>query len=201
MAAATAPPLRVALLLGSTRAPPTLGSRVGRFLEGSLRGRGLDVDVVDARAEALPWVDWKPEFAQKLAPEDPLAKLGARMRAADAFVVATPEYNHLPAPALLNLLNHFGGAVFALKPSAIATYSVGQWGGARAAQALRPALSELGCLPVSALIHIPKAGETLDVDGVPTDDPARWESYLARSFTQLEFWARAAKAQRQIAEP
>ena len=43
------------------------------------------------------------------------------------------------------------------KPSLICSYSAGQWGGARAAVLLRPALSEMGCIPVSAMIHVPKA--------------------------------------------
>ena len=38
--------------------------------------------------------------------------------------------------ALLNLLDHFGGSLFAFKPSAIVSYSAGQGGGTRAAHAL-----------------------------------------------------------------
>jgi hypothetical protein len=45
-------------------------------------------------------------------------------------------------------------------------YSAGQWGGTRAAHALRPVLSELGALPVSAMVHIPNAGDALDESGV-----------------------------------
>ena len=48
------------------------------------------------------------------------------------------------------------------KPSLICSYSAGQWGGARAAVLLRPALSEMGCIPVSAMIHVPKAAEVFD---------------------------------------
>ena len=36
-------------------------------------------------------------------------------------------------------------------------YFQGQWGGTRAAAGLRPVLSELGCLPVSAMVHVPSA--------------------------------------------
>lgn len=34
-----------------------------------------------------------------------------------------------------------GSSIFSLKPSAIVSYSAGQWGGTRAAMALRPILS------------------------------------------------------------
>ena len=58
--------------------------------------------------------------------------------------------------------NHFGSSLFSFKPSCIVSYSAGQWGGTRAAHALRPILSELGCIPVSAMIHIPCAQDVLD---------------------------------------
>ena len=68
------------------------------------------------------------------------------------------------SPALLHVLNHFGSSLFSFKPSLIVSYSAGQWGGVRAANALRPILSALGALPVSAMIHVPKAGEAFDED-------------------------------------
>lgn len=63
---------------------------------------------------------------------------------------------------------------------------------------MRSFLSELGCLPVSAMLHLPRAQEVFSEDGgfaegVPQD---RWGSYMARGFSQLEWWAEAAKAQR-----
>ena len=61
----------------------------------------------------------------------------------------------------------FGGSNYTLKPSAIVTYSPGPWGGMRAAVALRPFLSELGCLPVSKLTGYPDAGELFNEDGAP----------------------------------
>ena len=68
------------------------------------------------------------------------------------------------SPALAHLLSHFGSSLYAYKPSAIATYSAVQWGGARAAINMRTFLAELGCLPVSAMIHVPKAQEVFDED-------------------------------------
>ena len=40
-------------------------------------------------------------------------------------------------------------------------------GGTRAAAGLRPVLSELGCLPVSSMVHVPKAHQVFDEAGVP----------------------------------
>jgi len=49
--------------------------------------------------------------------------MAERLSKADCFVVITPEYNHAPAPALLNFIDHFGANRFAFKPSAICAYS------------------------------------------------------------------------------
>ena len=159
------------------------------------------VDVVDPVAEALPLLE-KPHFTYVMgSAPDALDQLASRMRRADAYVTVTPEYNHAPSPALLNVLNHFPSSTFSFKPSAIVSYSAGQWGGTRAAHALRPVLSELGCLPVSAMCHIPTAGEAIDPEGVPTGAGARWDAYLGRCLSQLEWWARAANSQRELQDP
>lgn len=105
------------------------------------------------------------------------------------------------SPALSHLLNHFGSSFYAFKPSAIVTYSAGQWGGARAAVALRTFLAELGCLPVSAMIHVPKAQEAFDEDGRFREDLDRWTGYFGRTLGQLGWWAEAASRHRDIQDP
>ncbi|CAJ1349072.1 unnamed protein product [Effrenium voratum] len=207
MAASSRGPLRVLCFLGSTRSegppfPANVGARVAKFAAAVLARRGHGVEVADPLEIEVPLMR-KPHFAykQREAP-DQLEALALKIREADAFVMISPEYNHTASPALLNLLNHFGSSLFSYKPSSICTYSQGQWGGARAGLALRPVLSELGCLPVSAMVHVPKAQEAFDASGQPADENgARWESYFLRSFAQMEWWAEAAKAQRAQRDP
>ena len=67
--------------------------------------------------------------------------------------------------------------------------------------ALRPILSELGALPVSAMIHVPKAGEAFDEDGAPREDADRWAQYADRGVAQLEWWATAAREHRSKVDP
>mmetsp|Transcript_6139 Transcript_6139/g.25729 ORF Transcript_6139/g.25729 Transcript_6139/m.25729 type:complete len:97 (+) Transcript_6139:1886-2176(+) len=78
---------------------------------------------------------------------------------------------------------------------------MGQWGGARAAAALRPVLSEVGCIPVSAMLHVPRAHEAFDVQGRPTDAAARWTSYAHRGLAQLEWWGVAARNHKRLVDP
>lgn len=164
----------------------------------------------DVSAELIDPLDFdlepifKPHFAyaQGKAPAQ-LQSLAEKIAAADGYVMVSPEYNHSVSPALAHLLNHFGSSLFSYKPSAIVTYSAGQWGGVRAAVGMRSFLSELGCLPVSAMIHIPKAHEVLAEDGNSLEqiDAEKWMSYFSRTFTQLTWWASAAKNQRNEVDP
>ena len=111
--------LRVVVIAGTTRrAPPPrpiLGPRICAHVVRSLEERGHSVHVVDPREAPLPLLE-KPHFAY--APSQvppPLAKLNEELRGADAYVAVTPEYNHAPSPALLNVLNHFGSSTFSFK--------------------------------------------------------------------------------------
>merc|ERR1712159_650825 len=123
------------------------------------------------------------------------------IKAADCFLVVTAEYNHSIPPALSSMLGHFGGSNFGLKPSAIVTYSPSPWGGMRAAMALRPLLSELGCLPVSKLAGFPTASDLFNEDGTPKDPSARMLKQLPAMMGQLEWMAVAMANQRALCAP
>jgi len=66
---------------------------------------------------------------------------GRLYRGADGFVGVSGEYNHGIPPALKNLLDHFLEEYF-FRPSGIACYSAGAFGGVRAAMQLRMSLAE-----------------------------------------------------------
>lgn len=183
--------------------PPRLGLRVARTCVAQLHQGDISAELIDPLDFDLGSI-FKPHFAyaRGKAPAQ-LQSLADKIAAADGYVMVSPEYNHSMSPALAHLLNHFGSSLFSYKPSAIVTYSAGQWGGARAAVVMRSFLSELGCLPVSAMIHIPKAHEVLAEDGnfLEPVDAEKWTSYFARTFTQLTWWASAAKNQRHEIDP
>ncbi len=193
------------VFVGSVRqsAPPRperLGLRVARACASRLEREGQSVSLVDPLDHELGGV-FKPHFAypQGKTP-GPLEDLAQMIGAADGYVMVSPEYNHSMSPALAHLLNHFGSSLFAYKPSLIVTYSAGQWGGARAAVGMRTFLSELGCLPVSAMVHVAKAQEVFGEDGAYAPGVAldAWSSYLGRGAAQLVWWAEAAGRQRAL---
>lgn len=196
---------KMLVFLGSVRdsvppRPARLGLRVALQCQARLQEMGHTAELIDPLSMAFP-ASFKPHFA--FAPgsgPEHLELLSRKINEADGYVMVSPEYNHSMSPALAHLLNHFGSSLFAYKPSAIVTYSAGQWGGARAAVGMRTFLSELGCLPVSAMIHLPKAQEVLTEAGdfVEGADVAAWRTYFDRTLAQLEWWAAAAARQRAV---
>lgn len=119
------------------------------------------------------------------------------IKAADALVVVTAEYNHSVPPGLLAMLDTFGGSNFSGKPSGIVTYSPSPWGGCRASIAIQPVLHELGALPVSKMVHLPSPSELLDAAGAPIDAEHRMLKQLPGMLDQLEWMACAMKTQRE----
>ncbi len=193
--------MEILVFLGSVRnsippRPARLGARVSAACCRLLTERGHTPQLIDP-LDFDTGGEFKPHFsyAKGKAPGD-LEELAKLIDAADAFVMVSPEYNHSMSPALAHLLNHFGASLFAWKVSAIFTYSAGQWGGARAAVNMRTFLSEIGCLPVSAMVHIPKAQEVLDENGLWINEGERWDGYVGRAISQLEWWGEAARHQR-----
>ncbi len=203
-------PINFLLVLGTARdstppSPSRLGLRVAKacvtWFAADYANHALTlVDPLDYELAPV----FKPHFAYARGKGPaPLEALAEKIETADGYIMVSPEYNHSMSPALAHLLNHFGSSLFAYKPSAIVTYSAGQWGGVRAAMAMRAFLSELGCLPVSAMAHVPKAQDVFDEDGTVKNGQSdeRWSSYFGRTFSQLVWWATAAEAQRAKSDP
>jgi len=202
--------MKFLVFLGSVRnstppSPARLGERVTKAIIACLQSRygEHDIELVDALDYPLETV-FNPHFAypKSKAPVE-LSNLAQKIEGADGYIMVSPEYNHSMSPALANLLNHFGSSLFAYKPSAIVTYSAGQWGGMRAAIGMRSFLSELGCLPVSAMIHVPNAQDVFIENGYVQngEDQDSWFGYFGRTINQLIWWADAAKQQKQQNDP
>lgn len=202
--------MKFLIFLGSVRnstppRPARLGMRVTLACIQCFEQRYGEhqVELIDALDYPLDTV-FKPHFAypKGKAPAS-LDELAEKIQACDGFIMISPEYNHSMSPALANLLNHFGSSLFSYKPSAIVTYSAGQWGGMRAAVGMRSFLSELGCLSVSAMIHVPKAQAVFAEDGVTQvgENQDTWFDYFGRTFNQLIWWGQATKQHRLEVDP
>jgi len=140
--------IRVLVLYGSYRSN-RMGIRLANYVVAGLQARGNDVEFIDARAIGLPILDrMYKEYAPGSAPEA-LESLASKIRAADAFVFITGEYNWGMQPGLKNLTDHFLEEWF-WRPAAIASYSAGRIAGARSSLIWYGTLSEMGIIVISA---------------------------------------------------
>lgn len=124
--------------------------------------------------------------------------LAGLYRRADAFIVVSAEYNHSIPPGLSNTLDHFLEEYF-WRPSAIACYSAGQFGGVRAAMQLRAMLCELGMPSIPSLLPIPRIQKALGETGEPVED---WLVRAAgKVLDELVWYAEALQAKRAHGTP
>ena len=193
-------PLRTLVIYGSVRSSRK-GIRAARYVVRGLEERGHEVTLVDPLEVDLPLLDkMYKEYAEGEAPE-PLATLAAQIQDADAFVMVTGEYNHLPPPALLNLIDYFLESWF-WRPSAIASYSASRTAGVRAASHLRDLLAEIGTVSLPRALAYGQVAQTFSEDGTPAPEQAeRLAKGFGRFAEELEWYARALRTARASGVP
>src|SRR5260370_18208334 len=156
---------RILVFYGSYRSD-RMGIRLAQFIVEGLRGRGDDVELIDAKAIGLPMLDrMYKEYPKGEAPAT-LETLAGKIRGADGFVFITGEYNWGMQPGLKNLTDHFLEEWF-WRPAAIASYSAGRLSGAHAATPWHGSLCEMGMLGVSRTLAIVPIAQTLSENGEP----------------------------------
>ena len=192
--------VRILVFYGSYRSD-RMGIRLVDYILAGLQARGGDVELVDARAIGLPMLDrMYKEYRPGDAPEA-LESLAGKIKAADAFVFVTGEYNWGMQPGLKNLTDHFLEEWF-WRPAAIASYSAGRIAGARSALLWHGTLSEMGMVVISSSLAVGPIGEALTADGKPTGAAgAALDRAFPRFVDDLFWWSEAAKMQRAHQTP
>lgn len=191
---------RILIFYGSYRSDRQ-GIRLADYLVRAFAGRGAAPELIDARAIGLPMLDrMYKEYPAGEAPPA-LETLAGKIRAADAFVFVTGEYNWGQQPGLKNLTDHFLEEWF-WRPAAIASYSAGRLAGAHASVAWHGTLTEMGMVVIPSTLTVGSIGHTLDADATPTGDGG---ASLTRAFPRfaddLAWWTAAARTQRARVAP
>src|SRR5947209_17454533 len=191
---------RILVFYGSYRSDRS-GIRLARFVVEGLRGRGNDVELIDAKAVGLRMRDrMYKEYPKGEAPAA-LEQLASQIRGADGFVFISGEYNWGVQPGLKNLTDHFLEEWF-WRPAAIASYSAGRFSGVRAALAWHGTLSEMGMVVISSTVAVGSIAQTLSEDGKPIGAGGKaLEAAFPRFADDLAWWMEAAKAQRARRAP
>ncbi len=189
--------LNIAIIYGSVRSDRQ-GVRSVNFFLKKLSERGVDTEFIDPIKFPLPLLDkMYKEYNPEKAPVN-MRKISEILTKADGFLIITGEYNHSIPSALKNLLDHFQGEYF-FKPSAIVSYSAGNYAGVRSAVHLRAILGELGTPSISSMFPIAQIQKAFDNDGNALNDI--YEKRSKRFLDELIWYTQALKKAREKGVP
>jgi chromate reductase, NAD(P)H dehydrogenase (quinone) len=170
--------------------------RKGSYNKALLRA-ALEMVPADAQMEAFD-ISGIPSFNQDLEKEPPqaLKDFKAKIKAADAVLIVTPEYNYSIPGFLKNAIDSasrpYGDNAFDGKPVAFMGASIGMLGTARAQYHLRQCCVWLNMYPMnSPEVMVPFAQEKIDESGRVTDGKTREK--IKELLEALVVWARKFK--------
>ena len=189
--------MKFIVLYGSVRSERQ-GIKAAQFIHRKIIEMDHESVLIDPMEYKLPFLDkMYKEFNEGEAPEN-MEKLSGLLESADGFVIVSAEYNHSIPPALKNLMDHFQREYF-FKPSAIVSYSAGNYGGVNAAAHLRIICGELGTPAISSILSVPYIADAFDDDGNPRNDA--YHRRAKRFLNELFWYAGALKKGRKEGEP
>ncbi|MCP9212152.1 NADPH-dependent FMN reductase [Streptomyces sp. NEAU-Y11] len=184
-------PLRLAVVVGSTR-EGRFGPKVARwFTERAALRDDMDVEVIDLADTPLPF-----DLTHTPGPEESraLQAVSPRLDAADAYAVITPEYNHSYPAALKNAIDwHY--SQWRAKPVGFVSYG-GISGGLRAVEHLRPVFAEVHAVTVRDSVSFHNAWDLFGPEGRLTDSAAA-DKAATTMLDQLHWWGRALRTARE----
>lgn len=190
--------LKIAVIIGSTR-PARFGDKPAKWIAAEAKKlEGVEVELLDLVEYPMPFFEepMGPSQLNKKYSNDVVKKWSAKIDAADAFIMVTPEYNHSTSGVLKNALDHLYPE-WNNKPVGFVSY--GGVGGARAIEHLRQIVIELQMAPISNSVNIPGTIIFPIVSGKAqwnADTEAHLKANGDKMLTQLMWWAKALKAAR-----
>jgi len=139
----------------------------------------LELVPKDAKLEAFS-LEGIPPFNQDLEnqPPEKVKEFKAKIRAADAILIATPEANYTLPGVLINAMNWasrpYGDNAFDGKPVAVMGATIGMLGTARAQYHLRQSFVFLNMIPLNQPeVMVPFVQEKIDKNGRLTDQKTK----------------------------
>jgi NAD(P)H-dependent FMN reductase len=182
----TSPTLRV-LLFGASLRAGSLNDRLASLAERVMKERGATVDRAHMRDFDAPSYDADHQGAEGFPTG--AENLRYRLLAADAIVIASPEYNFSMPGALKNSIDwasRYQPQPFDNKHALLMSASMSMVGGNRGLWALRVPLEHLGAVVYPQMFSLAQAHEAFGSDGGIADPglQARFETTVA-SFLDL----------------
>lgn len=182
------PPLRV-LLFGASMRAGSLNDRLASQAERIMTARGATVDRAHMRDFDTPSYDADQQAAEGFPTG--AESLRYRLLAADALVIASPEYNFSMPGALKNTIDwvsRYQPQPFDTKHAMLMSASMSMVGGNRGLWALRVPLEHLGAVVYPQMFSLSQAHEAFGNDGGIADAglQERFETTIAAFLDLVE---------------
>lgn len=179
-------PLALAVIIGSVRDGRFGPAVASWFTDQVSPRREFHAEVLDLRDVELP-------YRFEAEPAESFRRFRARLDAAEAMVIVTPEYNH-SYPASVKQAIDASGPSWHAKPVGFVSYG-GLSGGLRAVEALRPVLAEVHATTVRDVVSLHNPWATFAAGNHPEGAEDATEVLLDR----LAWWGAALRAARRAA--
>lgn len=183
---------KLSVIIGSTR-PGRVGLPIGQwFFEQAKAHGGFEVELVDLKVLNLPLLDEPKHPRLGEYQNEHTKQWSAIVKASDAFVFVTPEYNYSAPPALINAMDYLFHE-WAYKPAAFCSYG-GISGGMRAVQMLKQPLSTLKVVGIPEAVTLTFFSNHLE-NGTFRGTEAH-EKAVVTQLDELKRWSDALKTLR-----
>ena len=186
--------ITVKIILGSTR-EGRFGEKPAQWIVEKVQKReGVEAELLDLRDYPMPFYDAaiSPKMLNGVYPHEAVARWAKKIDEADAFLIATPEYNHGYSAVLKNALD-WTYPEWNNKPVGLVGW--GSVSGARAIEQLREVAVEFQMAPIRNSVLIPSPWLLTDKDGNFKTEP--FEESADAMIEQLLWWAKALKDARR----
>jgi NAD(P)H-dependent FMN reductase len=151
--------MNLGIIVGSTR-PTRIGHLVAQwFHERAVEHGKFDIEQLDLAKFNLPMYDEPKHPSLQQYEHDHTKQWAPRIRATDAFVFVTPEYNSGPPPSLINALS-YAYKEWSYKPAGFVSYG-GISGGLRAVQIEKQILTTLKIVPLVEAVVVPLVAQSI----------------------------------------
>ncbi len=187
--------LNIPIILGSVREGRKSEAPAKYILE-KVKSAGHTTQLVDFKEMPLPFYNGSTVpvvYFKTKYPNENAERWSQIARAADAFIIVSPEYNH-GYPAVLKNALDWGYLEFEKKPFGLIGVSNGSTAGARMIEHIRPIIQNFNAMSIRETVMIGPIAKYFDDSGKLLDDSLNKK--IDGLLASLTWWAEALKRAR-----
>jgi NAD(P)H-dependent FMN reductase len=182
------------IIIGSTR-PGRKGPSIAEWIFALVKEhKEFEVELVDLAIVNLPIFNEPNHPVEQKYEHEHTKKWSNLINHTDAFILVTPEYNHSFPASIKNALDYLYKE-WNYKPMAFVSYG-GVAAGTRSLQLLKPIITALKMMPVTASVNIPFFSKYIDSNGKFNADESLLKSATVM-LKELLIWTDGLKNMRQ----